>query len=182
MPMAAPTMPPSEIGVSKHARLAVLRLQAFGAAEHAAEIADVLAEDDARWGRAPASRPSPSCSAWIMVMRAPCVRPPAAWRCSAQMPRHVLVDVLEHRRGARHVGPSCERAVALGLLAAAAAPRASSSACDRVVLAPRDHSPRRDQMLLQPRRSDRRAARRALRRPGGIATDRRWSNGRRRDR
>jgi hypothetical protein len=43
MPTAVPTMPLSEIGAS-NPRGAVLGLQAFGATEHAAEVADVLAE------------------------------------------------------------------------------------------------------------------------------------------
>ena len=46
MPTAVPTIPPSLIGASKHAGLAELFLQPGGRAEHAAEIADVLAEHD----------------------------------------------------------------------------------------------------------------------------------------
>jgi hypothetical protein len=45
MPMTAPMMPPSAIGASMHAVLAVLALQPVGGAEHAAEVADVLADD-----------------------------------------------------------------------------------------------------------------------------------------
>jgi nicotinic acid phosphoribosyltransferase len=45
MPMAAPTMPHSLIGASKQ-RVRRISAAARGAAEHAAEIADVLAEHD----------------------------------------------------------------------------------------------------------------------------------------
>ena len=45
MPTATPMIPPSAIGVSNTRWRAVLRLQPVGAAEHAAEVADVLAED-----------------------------------------------------------------------------------------------------------------------------------------
>ena len=41
----------------EHAVLAVLALQAVGDAEHAAEVADVLAHHDHATGRAPSSRP-----------------------------------------------------------------------------------------------------------------------------
>ena len=46
MPTAVATMPPSLIGASNARGLAEFLLQAFGDAEHAAEIADVLAEHD----------------------------------------------------------------------------------------------------------------------------------------
>ena len=44
--MATATMPLSPIGASKQRLRAVLLLQAVGDAEHAAEVADVLAEDE----------------------------------------------------------------------------------------------------------------------------------------
>ena len=96
MPMATPTMPHSLIGASKQRDLPYLRLQALGAAEHAAEIADILAEHD-----------DPSSSAILHVHRVADRldhRHVAASRSDskllallAQMARHVLVDVLEHR-------------------------------------------------------------------------------------
>ncbi len=46
MPIAVPMMPASASGVSMHALGAELLVQAGGGAEHAAELADVLAEHD----------------------------------------------------------------------------------------------------------------------------------------
>ena len=48
MPIAAPTMPDSLIGVSKQRLLPNFACRPFGATEHAAEVADVLAEHDDR--------------------------------------------------------------------------------------------------------------------------------------
>ena len=86
----------------EHARLAVLGLQPFGAAEHAAEVADVLPVDDDVRRRAPSITSIAERSAWIIVIGTvlPCVlrscglvsglrqhaQTSRCWRCGAGAP------------------------------------------------------------------------------------------------
>ena len=89
-------MPPSPIGRVEAARQAVFLLQAFGDAEHAAEIADVLAEDQ-HVGIAPQHHVHGGIERLDHVHRGH-DQTPISWRWSAQVPGHVLEHVLEHRR------------------------------------------------------------------------------------
>ena len=85
MPTATPTMPVSEIGVSKQRDDAVFLLQPVGAAKHAAEVADILAEhDDAVIARSIITSMA-SRIASIMVMRG-IVSTPMLLALLAQMP------------------------------------------------------------------------------------------------
>ena len=184
MPIAEPTMPPSEIGASNTRERAVLGLQALGAAEHAAEVAHVLAVDhhvvvalehhvhrraqrlDHRHARHVQASPRACC---------------ACRSCSLQVRRHVLVDILEHRSPAAARGrrSACrwllgllQRGGDLGVQFLLRRARARSS----------DQAPMRHQVLLQPR--DRVAEREVLPVVGraGSATGRRRSSARRRGR
>ena len=138
MPTAAPMMPPSAIGASKHALAAVLGLQPLGAAEDAAEVADVLAEHDDVvvalhhhvHGRADGHVHRSSRSSLFLHLPA----------LPLQVCGHVLEHVLEDAPGAGHP-PVEQRAVA----ARPPSPRpitsrstsaTSSSCCSS------DHSPR----------------------------------------
>ena len=68
MPMATATMPPSPIGVSKQRVRPCFFCSPSVHAEHAAEIADVLAEGRARSGRCASITSSAELSAWIMFI------------------------------------------------------------------------------------------------------------------
>ena len=122
----------------EHARLAVLGLQPFGAAEHAAEVADVLAVDDDVVVALRASRPSPSAapgssssSPSLSLLSRRQVRGLA--QLLVQVRRHVLVDVLEHRLERRDVAVErASRAVSASFNAALTS--ASSSCCSACVL------------------------------------------------
>ena len=139
MPTATPTMPPSAIGVSKQRGQAVFLLQAFGGAEHAAEIADVLAEDRARRDRAPASRPCAEFSAWIMFIVGH-GQTPSFLALAAQMPAASPCrrPRTSSSRSAPCPGPAC-RWLSASLLGRADLLRPLPSPAPRA--APRDHSP-----------------------------------------
>jgi hypothetical protein len=101
----------------EHARLAVLGLQALGAAEHAAEVAHVLPKTTTLGSRSSITSMAER-SAWIMVIGtvvlpwpprlflAPSWLKPPVLALPAQVLRHVLVHVLEHRRASAGMWPS----------------------------------------------------------------------------
>ena len=109
-----------------------------------------------RWGRARASRPSPSAapgsssSARHRVSSRASSRSAAAsiWRC-AQVRGHVLVDVLEHRRSARRCGRrAASRSCSASFCAAVTSASSSFCVCS---CSSSDQAPSADQVLLQPR-------------------------------
>ena len=112
MPTAMPTMPPSEIGVSNTRDRAVLGLQAFGAAEHAAEVADVLAEHH-HVGVALEHHVHRRAQRLDHGHRA-CCRPAAE-----RSPRHARVAAADRRCRRER---SCSRPAAVGRAGAAASP------------------------------------------------------------
>ena len=167
----------------EHALLAVLGLQAFGAAEHAAEVADVLADRRRRCRRARASRPSPSAGpgSWSCVGHGTqrSLLAAACRICSLQVRRHVLVDVLEHRRQRRDVAVE-QRAVASRPPSAPRPPR--RRAPSRLPRARRPTRRRGRSGAASAARSGRRAGSAASRRRAGSATGRPRSSARRRGR
>ena len=113
MPIAAPTMPSSLIGASKQRLLPYFCLQALGAAEHAAEIADILAEHDDvvvaphRHVHGVADRLDHGHAGHGSDSR--------LLALAAQMRRHLGIDAFEHVAH-RRLAAGMQRAVAFGLL------------------------------------------------------------------
>ena len=136
--MAAATMPPSRDRRVEAARQAVLLLQAVGDAEHAAEIADVLAERRARSGSRASITSSAELSAWIMFIVA-MVRLPICWRWRRRCPGISLKTSSNMVVDAGQL-VLAERAVALGLLVRGASP-ARPLPCARPGAGPRSIRP-----------------------------------------
>ena len=152
-------------------RAAVLGLQPFGAAEHAAEVADVLAERRRCCRRAPSSRPSPS--EWP---RSSSSRSSPVLHLSTlplQMLGHLLEHVLEDAPGAGD--PTVEQcAVALRLLGRGQ--HLAVGLGDEVGVLLLGPLAEGDEVRSSGARSGRRAATTSTRRPAGSETDRRRSS------
>ena len=179
MPMAAATMPPSAIGVSKQRVRPCFFCKPVGDAEHAAEIADILAEDQH-------VRVARQHHVERRVERLDHVhrrhgQTPSLLALAAQMPGHLLEHVLEHRLDARRL------AVAAGcrwLSASALAARTcstSSCACAAACCSS-SHSPSAIRCCFSRSTGSPSGQRLAFVGRAIAARDRRWWNGLRRDR
>ena len=165
----------------EHAVLAILALQAVGDAEHAAEVADVLAQDhDVRVARQHDVHGGVQRLDHVHLChgQTPCSGA-HLFALLAQVLRHFLEHVLEHQVAvqARAV---VQRAVLHGFLPALGHVLFEFG-CERRVPLLRPFA-ERDQVVLEPQRPGRRAATSRSRPSADSATDRRWSNARRRDR